>query len=164
MIKKLFALGASVLALSALSVTAFAVSAYSNPAEAVAGLTGRTVESIVEEQQETGNTYCTIADEAGVLDEFKSEVLKMREESLDARVAAGTMTQEHRDEILAAIEANMETCDGTDRAMIGKNYGGGFGNNSDCLGTGAGRGFSGQGRRNGNSGMRYHNDSCTVIN
>jgi hypothetical protein len=45
-----------------LSVTVFAASAYSNPAEAVAGLTGRDVDSVIAERRESGESYGTIAE------------------------------------------------------------------------------------------------------
>lgn len=159
-IKKLLAVGVAVLALSAVSVTAFAASAYSSPAEAVAALTSRTVESVVEERQDTGNTYCTIADEAGVLDEYQSALLEMRKDALDARVAAGSMTQEQADEMLAAMEANMANCDGTGGAMMGQYYGAGLGSNGGCLGTGSGSGFHGQGGQHAGYGMGLRDGSC----
>ena len=157
-IKKLLTVGVAVLALSALSVTALAASAYSNPAEAVAALTGTTVESVVQERQETGNTYCTIADEAGVLDEYQSAILEMRKDALDARVAAGNMTQEQADEILAAMEANMADCDGTGGAMMGQYYGAGLGSNGGCRGTSSDSGFHGQGGQH--DGMRLQDGTC----
>ena len=62
---KVITLGAMVFAVAATSVTAFAVSAYSSPAEAVAGLTGQAVESVVAERAETGKSYGAIASENG---------------------------------------------------------------------------------------------------
>lgn len=155
-INKLLAVGVAVLSLSALSVTVFAASTYSSTAEAVADLTDRTVESVVEERQDTGNTYCTIASEAGVLEEYQSAMLEIRKDSLDARVASGDMTQEQADEILATIETNMENCDGTGSAKIGQSNGAGFGSNGNCLGTGTGTGFHGQGSQSGQGGRGGH--------
>ncbi|UOO37924.1 DUF2680 domain-containing protein [Oscillospiraceae bacterium CM] len=146
--KKLLAVGVAVLALSAVSVTALAASVYSSPAEAVAGLTGRTVDSVVKERQDTGNTYGTIASEAGVLDEFKSAILELKKDVLDARVASGDMTQAQADKIFAAIQANMATCDGTGGAMLGQQYGVGFG-------KGSGRGYDGQYGQHGVYGCVY---------
>jgi hypothetical protein len=119
-LKKFFAAGIAVLTLSAVSATALAASAYASPAEAFAALTGKTVESVIEERQETGKTYGTLAQEAGVLDEFKSAVLELKKDRLDSMVAAGEMTREEADEILAALEANSAACDGTGGARIGQ--------------------------------------------
>ncbi|HNX13583.1 MAG TPA: DUF2680 domain-containing protein [Oscillospiraceae bacterium] len=185
--KKILAAGAAVLALSALSITAFAASAYKSPAEAVAALTGKTVESVVDQRQETGDTYCTIASEGGVLDEYKASVLQMKKDTLNARVAAGTLTQERADEIIAAIEKNMAdcdgTCDGNGGAMMGRGFGAGNGNcagnesgtctgngtgNGTCTGNGntdgtcTGNGFGGG--RGGQCGMRGQNGSCLTAN
>ncbi len=175
--KKVVAAGVAVLALSALSITAFAASAYKSPAEAVAALTGKTVESVVDQRQETGDTYCTIASEAGVLDEYKASVLQMKKDTLNARVAAGTLTQERADEIIAAIEKNMAdcdgTCDGNGGAMMGRGFGAGNGNcagnesgtctgNGNTDGTCTGNGFGGG--RGGQCGMRGQNGSCLTAN
>lgn len=156
--KKLLAVGIAALALSAVSVTALAVSAYSSPAEAVAALTGKTVDSVVAERQETGDTYGTIASDAGALDEFKTAMLEMKKDVLAERVASGTMTQEQADEILAAIEANMATCEGTGGEMMGQHYGVGFGNGG--FGNGSGQGYHGQYGQHGGNGMRLQNGTC----
>jgi len=162
--KKFFAAGVAVLALSALSITAFAASAYNNPAEAAAALTGQTVESVVDQRQETGDSYCTIAEEAGVLDEYKAAVLEMKKDVLDARVAAGTMTQERADEIMAALAA--ADCDGScdnSGAGLGQSYGVGFGfGNGDGTGSGLGNG-NGFGNGNGDgTGNGTCDGDCTA--
>lgn len=110
---KIAVVGAAVLVMGAMSVTAFAASAYSTPAEAVAGLTGRTVESVTEERAESGKTYGTIANDAGKLTEFKEEMTEMRKTAVNEKVAAGSMTQEQADVILANMEQNQANCDGT---------------------------------------------------
>ena len=125
--KKLFVFAIIVLVLAATTVTALAASKYSSPAEAVADLTNRTVEDVVAEKQETGTTYGSIAKEAGVLDEFKSEMTDMKKDRLDERVADGTMTQEQADEIINAIEDRQAVCDGAGSGQVGKQYGAGFG-------------------------------------
>lgn len=141
-LRKLLAISIAVLSLSAVSITALAVSAYSSPAEVVAALTGKSVSSIVDERQDTGNSYGTIAREAGVLDEFKSAMLENKKGVLEARVASGDMTQEQADEILAAIEANMAACNGSGGARIGQRFGAGFG--SGMRGLRNGNGYRGQ--------------------
>lgn len=134
------------LALGVTSVAAFAASAYGTPAEAAAGLTGRTVESVTEERAETGKTYGTIANEAGKLDEFKAEMLEMKKALLEKKVADGVLTQEKADEILAALEENLASCDGSGSGSCGLRSGLGFGQNG--MGQGLGRG-NGQGKGQG---------------
>ena len=148
-LKKIAAIGGMVLAVGATSFTAFAASTYHSPAEAVAGLTGQTVESVIAQKTETGDTYGAIANEAGKLEEFKDEMLEIKKDALAEKVAAGTITQEKADEIIAAIEANQATCDGTGSAKIGQKMGAGFGS-GNCNGQGNGR--SGAGRGQGNCG------------
>lgn len=143
-LKTFTALGAVVIAVSAISFTAFAASSYSSPAQAVAGLTGRTEESVIAEKVETGDTYGTIANEAGKLEEFKDEMLEIKKDTLAERVAAGTMTQEQADAVLKNLEENQATCDGTGSARIGQNSGAGFGKNGGMgQGNGTGRGQGG---------------------
>lgn len=63
------------LILVAASATAFASPSYKTPAEVVAGITGRPVESVIEEKKEQNKSYGTIASEAGKLDEFLSVII-----------------------------------------------------------------------------------------
>lgn len=156
--KKILTVCVAVAAIAATSVTAFAASAYSTPAEAVAGITGRTEESIISERQESGKAYGTIAAEAGKLTEFQAAMLELRKENLAAQVAAGTITQEREDEILKTIEENQSVCDGTGTARIGQatvaRFGsieaGHQGRGRGCNGSGTGRGLgAGCGMNNG---------------
>lgn len=134
--KKPIIVGAIVVAVLATSVTAFAATTHKKPAEIVAGLAGRTVDSIVSEKTDTGKTYGTIAKEAGKLDEFKQQQLENKKQILQEKVAAGTMTQEKADEIIKAIEERQENCDGTAAGGVGKALGAGFGEkNGTCNGT-----------------------------
>jgi len=146
--KKIVTLSAMVLMVGVTSLTAFAASQYNTTAEAVAGLTGKTVESVIAERSETGKTYGDIADEAGKLTEFKAESIEIKRDALAERVAAGTMTQEKADEIIAVIEKNQIDCDGTGSARIGQKLGAGFGGTN---GQGGGNG-QGRGRGMGNCG------------
>lgn len=146
-LKKIAAIGAMVLVVSATSLTAFAASKYSSPAEAVAGLTGQTVESVITERADTGKTYGTIAKDAGKLEEFKAENLQIKKDALAEKVKAGTMTQARADEIIAAIEKNQVNCDGTGSAKVGQRMGAGFGGMN---GNGQGRGQGGAGCGQGN--------------
>ena len=152
---KIFAVSAIVLAIGASSASVFAASIYKTPAEAVAGITGRTVASVTTERVETGKTYGTIASEAGKLDAYKVEILEMKKDLLKAQVAAGTITQAKADEIIKALEDNQAICDGTGTAKIGKSLGAKFGSN------GAGRGQGGAGRgQGGGRGMGLQNGTC----
>ena len=139
-LKKLIVVGAIVLVVGATSVTALAVSGSGTPAEILAGLTGQSVDSVVEQRSLSGETYGTIAANAGVQDDFRAQMLEQKEAVLADRVAAGTMTQETADAIIAAMEVNQADCDGTGNGGVGA---GGFG-------AGAGAGFGGMnGSHNG---------------
>ena len=98
------------------------------------------------EKNETGKTYGTIANEAGKLEEFKEEMLAIKKQILDEKVAAGVITREKADEIYAAIEKNQTICDGTGKSKIGNMMGAGFGNmmgqsSGQGLGKGKGKGL-----------------------
>lgn len=105
-IKKALVAGLAVLVMGAGSVSLYALSEYETPAEALAALTGSDTETILADREE-GETCWTIAEEEGVLDEFRDEVLAIHKDKLDERVAAGTLTQERADEILARMEENI---------------------------------------------------------
>ncbi|MDO6355005.1 DUF2680 domain-containing protein [Caloramator sp. CAR-1] len=123
--------------------TALAFAA-SRPVDIVSKLTGKSTDALYQERL-SGKTYGTIAKEAGKLDEFKSEMLKVKKEILDAKVKSGVLTQAQADEIYNAIKNNQATCDGSGNAKIGQKYGVGFGQG---MGIGQGRG-QGKGLRNG---------------
>lgn len=176
--KKLVTLGAVVLAMGATSLTAFAASDYSTPAELLAAITGRSVESLVEERQEEDKTYGTIASEAGKLDEFKSGILEIKKDNLAEQVAEGRITQEKADDIIEKIEENQENCDGSGGGQLGRDLGAKFGSNGQGLGNGgenrgqglgrgqgAGNGFgkTQAGRGMGMGGMRLQDGSCLEV-
>lgn len=81
------------LALTASMATA-AFAAY--PSDIVSSLTGKSVDQVYSERQ-TGKTYGQIAQENGVFDQFKTEVLRNKKEILDQRVADGVLTKEQAD-------------------------------------------------------------------
>ena len=148
--KKVALILAVVLLVGAFSVTAMAATGNKTPAEILAGFTGRTTDSVTTQRAESGKTYGTIANEAGVLDQFKSQMLEQKKAMLEEKVAAGTITQERADAIIAAMENNQANCDGT---------GSGMGMRSGaCTGSGAGLGF-GSGR--GGSGLGCGAGGCT---
>lgn len=150
-LKKFTIVGAAVLTLSAMAVTAFAASDYKSPADIVAGLTGKTVETVTAERVDSDKTYGTLATEADKLEEFKSEMLENKKALLNDRVAEGRITQERADEIMEAIENNQANCDGSGSGRgscgIGQGQGVEFG-----AGNGGGRGAGaklGNGQGNG---------------
>ena len=156
--KKSTAIGLMVMAISATGVTAFGATQYGTPAETVAAITGRTVESVVTERNETGKTYGVIASEAGKLEEFKVENLPAKKEFLATQVANGSITQEKADAIIAAIEENQISCDGTGSEGIGKENGAKFGSNGRGMGNGSGKGQGDS--RMGSGGMGLRDGSC----
>ena len=137
--KKVISVIGAVLAIAVISVSVYAASAYSTPAEALAGLTGRTASEAAALRQETGDRYCDIAADEGVLDEFKAAVLEMKKDIISQRVEEGILTQERAGELIR----RMENCDGTGQAKLGREFGIRYQNSK---GTGAG-----SGRRAGNS-------------
>lgn len=125
---------------------AFAATA-KTPAEIVSGLTGKTVED-VSKNRAAGETYGSIAKDAGVLDEFKAQMLEQKKAILDERVKDGLLTQQQADEIYNNIKNNQATCDGTGTMGIGRKSGAGFGfgrgmGQGACGGTGMGFGARG---------------------
>jgi hypothetical protein len=144
-LKKLIVLGTAVLALGATTITAFASADYQNPAEIIAGLTGKSVDEIVEIRSTTEKTYGTIANDEGKLQEFKNEMLENKKALLDQRVKDGTLTQAEADEIYNTIKENQVNCDGSGNNGSGKRMGAGFGK---MMGNGNGQGF-GRGQCNG---------------
>lgn len=121
------------------------------PAEIVSGLTGKTVEEVTEQRASTGETYGTIAEEAGRLDEFQTEMLQQRKAVLDEQVKAGQITQDQANQIYENIKNNQATCNG--QGIGGRGYGMrgagcGLGQGYGCGGFGGGYG-SGQGAAQG---------------
>lgn len=147
-VKRLITIGAIVSMFGAVSVTSYAASSYNTPAEAVAGLTDQTVEAVTATKVETGKTYGTMANDAGKLEEFQSEILEIKKDMLNERVEKGLMTQERADAIISAIEENQSTCDGTGTLHTGQKMGAGFGSmkgNGIGQGQGNGQGMHGYG-------------------
>ena len=99
------------------------------PAGIVSALTGKTVEAVTAERT-AGTTYGTIAQEAGKLEEFKTETLVLKKSMLDQRVKDGNMTQEQADAMYESMKTNQATCDGTGSAGMGQKNGMGRGMNT----------------------------------
>lgn len=125
-----------------------------SPADITAGLTGKTVDALYQERA-AGKTYGTIANEAGKLEEFKSQMIEQKKAVLDQRVQEGKLTQAQADEIYNAIKDNQANCDGTaNGGAIGKKFGAGFGQGSGMgRGAGAGRGTGVRGGMGGQMGF-----------
>ena len=130
--KKLLIVGVVVLTVAVTAITSFAASEYNSPAEALAALTGKTEEQLIQERQESGTTFGAIAEENGVLDAFKAEVLQIRKDRIEAKVADGTLTREKADEIIKAIEDRMADCDGTGSSGNCGNFGARSGKGGGC--------------------------------
>ncbi|MDD4239546.1 MAG: DUF2680 domain-containing protein [Desulfotomaculaceae bacterium] len=157
---------ATVVGLLGAAGAAYAATA-TTPADITAELTGKTVGELYDERS-AGKTYGTMANEAGKLAEFKTQMLEQKQIILDQRVEDGRLTQEQADNIYNTMQSHQATCDGTGNAGIGKNYGAGFGQgngmgngtgvcngsgmgsgNGSCDGTGVGN-ENGSGMKNGN--------------
>ena len=143
---KSYIAAATIVGLLGVTGTAFAAVTGQTPAEIASRLTGKTVEQVTTERA-TGKTYGTIANEAGKLDEFKTETLEQKKLILEQRVADGNLTKEQVDAIYNRLKTNQAACDGTGSAAIGKSMGGGFGQGQG-MGQGAGQ-RNGGGTRGG---------------
>lgn len=158
--KKMSAAAVAALTLTVGSAAAFAATPYATPADAVAGLTGGNVQSVIDERVKTGKTYGTMASEAGVLNEFKSAVFEMKEDRVQELVAEGSITQAAADKILKNIKERQAVCDGTGNGGAGLGLGLGNGNgvgNGSGSGIGSGNGIgkgNGIGNGTGNGGGR----------
>lgn len=121
---------------------------FKSPAEVFAELKGVTVEEAYAAKA-AGNSYGQLADEAGVLDEFKANMLENRKAIIQERVTNGQLTQEQADSMIQNMEANQAICDGTGmfgRGGAGRMGGFGQGQGQGSKGDlGAGRGFGGGG-------------------
>lgn len=147
--KKVFGIGLMVLAMGATSITVFAATQYKTPAEAIAGITGRTVEDIVQERTQTGKTYGTIANEEGKLEEYKAQILEIQKDRLADQVAQGKITQDQADAIIERIQQNQLNCDGT-----------GLGGSKRGMGIGCGS----MGQKLGKGGRMLQDGSCYTTN
>ena len=145
------------LVLGSLSVWA----ATDSPAEFIANLKGINVDEAYS-LRSNGQAFGEIADEEGVLQEFKDNMYNYRKEIVDQKVEEGVITREEADKYLEDLKARFEECDGTCETpeqgmgqglsgILGRGYnsGNGLGRNSEsCLGEN-GDGL-GEGKRFGN--------------
>jgi hypothetical protein len=132
--------GGIVAGVLAASVVGVSAATLQTPAQIAAGLTGREVQSIIDERNHTGKSYGRIAADAGQLEAFKASVLQNRKAATQRKVHEGRLTQEQGDKIMEQLQQRQETCDGSGNGS-GRQNGGG--RNGTCDG-------SGNGRQNGN--------------
>lgn len=136
----------TVIGLLLIGATTVFAAEFKTPAQIYADLKGITEEEAIEERS-TGSSYGTLAEEAGLEDEFKDEMLESKKSIILERVEEGRLTQEQADILIERFEGNIENCEGSGSCgNIGKEYGLGFGS----AGRGNGmRGGNGNGMRDG---------------
>lgn len=133
--KKIVTIATTITLTAALSAAAFATTVYS-PAEILANLTGKTTTQVYE-LREDGKTFGQIADENGVYESFKNDMLENKKAIIDQRVQEGSLTAEQGEAFKKAFEEKMATCDGSSvasRERLGQKFGGGFGKGQGRMG------------------------------
>lgn len=120
-----------------LGVTTVSALTGQSKAEKLAELTGKSVSEITSERYDNDKTYGEIANENGVLEEFKAYNYEHKKSIVEEKVNNGLLTEEEAKDILKQIEERQANCDGT----------GNENHNGLGLGNGHGQG-SGQGYRN----------------
>ncbi|HHX70990.1 MAG: DUF2680 domain-containing protein [Miniphocaeibacter sp.] len=162
--KKLIVILALVMALG-VGTTALAVenNRVSHP-DILSNITNKPLEEIIEIRNNTGKTYGQIAEDFGVLEEYKEEMFTIKKNFINEKVDNGYLDREEADRIIANMESNKDLCDGENlgyRKLCG-NYGLGIGMlNKKGRGNGLGTGQrlqDGTGRvENNNSGRNKNN-------
>lgn len=112
--KKIILVGSIVLVLGTTGLTAYAASSNSN-------------------------SRGTMANESCVLSDVRGESVEVKKEKLAGLVASEEITQEEADAIIARIETNQATCDGTgsgNKGQQSKSQNGKRQGNGTCNGTG----------------------------
>lgn len=149
--------GAMILSLGGI---AFA-SSFDSPGEILANLTGKTVEKVYEEKGD--KTFGQLADEEGVLKDFREQMLESKKAIIAQRVEEGVLTQEEADEILEQMDQQDCTLNPEESKKLGQKYNVRFqfGKNSEFQGQGLGKGQGrGQGLGKGQGqgqGFRWNN-------
>lgn len=95
-LKRIITSGAIILILGTVSTPALAATECASPAEIVAGLTGKSLASVLVERPDTGKTYEASSNKAGKVEEFNS-----------------TISKQQPDEAIAATITNQSACEGT---------------------------------------------------
>lgn len=142
----------ALIGLMAFGTLAFAAESES-PAEIYANLTGKTVEEAW--QMRGQGRFGALAAQEGVTEAFVAEMLQVKKAQIQALVG-DTLSQEEADALVEALEARLESCDGSQaQAQLLQGYGMRFGGGQ---GAGLGQGqTNGRGNANGpggNGGMR----------
>lgn len=132
---------------------------FKTPADIAAEVTGQSVETVTEQRISSGKSYGTIANEAGKLDEFQSQMLEQRKAILDERVQSGYLTQEQADQIYEAMKNNQATCNGQGLKAGGCGWGAGCGLGLG-QGNGSAAGFGNRGGRGMGAGQRTGQNSA----
>lgn len=123
--------------------TSVVAATYKSPAEVYAGLKGVTVEEAYAERS-AGSSYGQLADQAGVLEKFKAEMLENKKAMIQNRVENGNLTQEQAELYIERIETNQANCDGSTMGAggrMGQAMGGAFGKGQQAKARGMMGGF-----------------------
>lgn len=125
--------------------TAFAATSQTTPAEILAGLTGKTTQNVWQERRESGKSFGTMANEAGVLSKFQTENREAKQARLNERVAEGRFTKDEAARIMADFDKRQADCTNGDGGMQGGKF-----NKGKQLGPrdGSGKNIAGHGYAN----------------
>ena len=93
----------------------------SSPAEILSRITGTSVEKLYESKGSM--RFGELAEQEGIADEFRQEMLANKKAMLDKKVSEGTLTQEQADEMYKNMVENQGTCDGAGIHRGEKNLG-----------------------------------------
>lgn len=151
MFKFISSLSALTLALgffATVGVTGVLAQSFLTPAELLSSLTERPVEELRTERFDSGLSYGQMAQEAGLLEDFKAGVLDVKRASLADRVEQGLLSQEEADALLSDLEARREDCSGEPGQGLQPRTGR-FGSQGQGLGAGGEKRGQGLGRGQG---------------
>lgn len=98
------------------SVAVISAQGLKTPADVYSGLTGKTTEEAWQMRQ-SGKRFGQLADEEGVLEDFRQKMLENKKALIQDKVDKGLLTDEQADEIIKNMEDNMMNCDGTGRRL-----------------------------------------------
>lgn len=110
-----------ILALLLGGATSVIADTYKSPAEIYADLKGITVDEAYNERATTNYTFGQLAEESALLEEYKSAILKYKENFLQERVTKGELTQDEAAALLERFKENQALCE------LGYGYGTGYG-------------------------------------
>ncbi|BES64149.1 hypothetical protein SANA_05880 [Gottschalkiaceae bacterium SANA] len=140
----------------------------STPADIYANLTGKTTEEAWGMRGQ--GRFGELAAEEGVSEAFIAQMLLAKKAAIQAMVGDG-LTQEEADEAIAALEAQVADCDGTQQQAqllqglgmrFGNGQGAGLGNaNGQGAGFGNAKGQGNANGRGGNGGNRRGTQDAT---